>query len=260
MTTTDPTQATLPINGTIPKPASEAKPAAAIVPATDAVPDEPARAISAFSSDANFNTAQRIAMALAKSTLVPKAYQNNIPNVLIAMELASRIGASVFAVMQNADPIHGRLSWRATFLIATVNASGKFTPLRFRWQGKEGTDTWGCRAVARDRDGGEECLGSLITIATAKAEGWYQREGSKWKTIPEQMLVYRAAAFWTRIYSPELSLGMHTSEEISDITGVDVPEVPTVVAPGNTQALEAELLGQTVTADGEVVEATPEAQ
>lgn len=173
--------------------------------------------IDAFSSESNFAAAQRMAKGLASSSLVPEAYRNNIPNVLIAMELATRIGASVFAVMQNLDIIHGRPGWRATFIIATINACGRFTPLRFRWEGKPGTDSWGCRAVAKDRESGEECIGALITMALAKAEGWSAKNGSKWKTMPEQMIMYRAAAFWGRVYAPEKMLGMHTGDELEDV-------------------------------------------
>jgi hypothetical protein len=233
LTTTETAQ-----NGT--KPASGKAP---IVQATQGA-DAPDRALSAFASEANFTTGQRIAKALAASSLVPDAYRGNIPNVLIAMELANRIGASVFAVMQNIDVIHGRPSWRASFLIATVNASGRFSPLRFRWQGKEGTDSWGCRAVAKDRESGEECVGSLITIGMAKAEGWATKNGSKWKTLPEQMLCYRAAAFWTRIYAPELSLGMQTTDEQDDRFGAGDPgELPIAITPGDPKALEQVLLG-----------------
>jgi hypothetical protein len=170
-------------------------------------------AINAFESEGSFVSAQRMARALASSSLVPKAYQDNIGDCLIAIELANRTGASVLMVMQNLDIIHGRPSWRSSFLIATVNASGRFSPLRFRFQGVEGADDWGCRAVARGLADGEECLGTLVTIKMAKAEGWYGRNGSKWKTMPELMLTYRAAAFWVRTYAPELSLGMLTSEE-----------------------------------------------
>lgn len=205
------------------------------------VASEPGRAISAFSGGEAFTTAQRMAKALASSSLMPQAYQNNIPNTLIAIELASRIGCSVLMVAQNLDIIHGRPSWRATFLIATVNACGRFTPLRFRWQGKEGTPEWGCRAHAKDRATGEECVGTLITMALAKAEGWDSKNGSKWKTMPEQMLCYRAAAFWTRIYAPELSLGMSTNDEVIDTYGEDVTAVPAGLRPGNTAALETAL-------------------
>ncbi len=218
---------------------------APMVVAADA--NEPGRAISAFASGEAFSTAQRMARALASSSLMPSAYQNNIPNTLIAIELASRIGCSVLMVAQNLDIIHGRPSWRATFLIATVNASGRFTPIRFRWQGEEGTPSWGCRAVAKDRATNEECVGTLITIGLAKAEGWSSKNGTKWATMPEQMLCYRAASFWTRIYAPELSLGMHTSDEMIDTYGEDVTHkaIPAGLTPGSPQALEAALLSRT---------------
>jgi hypothetical protein len=172
---------------------------------------------AAFAGAEAFDTAQRVARALASSSIVPAEYRGNVANVMVAMEYAHRIGASVLAVMQNLDVIRGRPALRATFLIATVNASGRFSPLRFRWQGTEGTDTWGCRAVAVDRESAEECLGPLISIALAKAEGWAQKTDSKWKTLPELMLMYRSAAFWTRVYAPELSMGLHTSDEMEDV-------------------------------------------
>lgn len=197
--------------------------------------------IDVFASQLNFENAQRMARALSSSSLVPESYRGDrsIPNVLIAMELAARIGASVFAVMQNIDIIHGRPSWRATFLIATVNASGRFTPIRFKWQGKEGSETWGCRAVAKDRETGEECIGALITLGLAKAEGWSTKNGSKWRSMPEQMLMYRAAAFWARIYAPELSLGMHTSEEVRDVVGDAV--IVEENRPASVEAVKAAL-------------------
>lgn len=164
-----------------------------------------------------FEVAQRMANALASSSVVPAAFKGNLANVMVAMEYANRLGASVLAVMQNLDVIHGRPSLRASFLIGTVNACGRFTPIRFRFQGTEGTDTWGCRAVAVDRESKEECVGPLITLQLAKDEGWYGKAGSKWKSIPELMLMYRAGAWWSRVYCPELSLGLHTTDEAEDL-------------------------------------------
>ncbi len=184
--------------------------------------------LSAFSSESAFVSVQRMAKALASSTLVPDAYRGeaNLGNCIIALELSQRIGASVMAVMQSMVPIHGKPTWSAAFLIATVNSCGRFSPMRFRWVGKEGADEWGCRAYAVEREGNLELVGALVTIAMAKAEGWYSKNGSKWKTMPEQMLQYRAAAFWTRAYAPEIALGMHTAEEIHD-----TPEAQQVVKP-----------------------------
>lgn len=172
--------------------------------------------ISAFASSGNFVTAQRIAKALAASTVVPKAYQGNVENCLIALDMASRIGATPLAVMQNLHVINGNPGWAAKFLVATVNTSRRFSPIRYRFVGTEGQDDWGCRAVAREENG-EELVGPMVTIKMAKAEGWYDKPGSKWLTMPEVMLMYRSASFWVKVYAPEMSLGMGTSEELEDM-------------------------------------------
>ena len=198
--------------------------------------------LSAFSSENAFVSVQRMAKALASSTLVPDSYRGeaNLGNCIIALELSQRIGASVMAVMQSMVPIHGKPTWSASFLIATVNSCGRFSPMRFRWVGKEGTDDWGCRAYAVEREGNLELVGALVTIAMAKAEGWYSKNGSKWKTMPEQMLQYRAAAFWCRAYAPEIALGMHTSEEVND-----TPAAQQVVQPSVATTVTASVVDVT---------------
>lgn len=186
--------------------------------------------------------AKQHAVALSRSNLLPKAFLNNPPNCMIAMEIANRIGAGVFQVAQNLHIIQGKPSWSATFLIATVNASGRWTPLKFRMQGTEGKPDWGCRAVATDKATGEECIGPAVTMAMAKAEGWSTKSGSKWVTMPEVMLHYRAAAFWSRLYAPELAMGIHTTDEITDMSG-RLHDLPEALQPGDAGTLEAQLLG-----------------
>jgi hypothetical protein len=138
--------------------------------------------------------------------------------------------------------------------------------LRFRFEGTPGKEDWGCRAVAKDKESGEDLVGALITIGLAKAEGWYSRNGSKWKTMPEQMLMYRAASFWSRIYCPEKTMGMLTSDEVVDSTGYEVGEVVTLPAQqGSAQDLQRALMAMQAeaVADGApseqapTVEATP---
>ena len=181
--------------------------------------DKPGPGVSSFSSIEHFKAAQRMAQLLASSTLVPTAYQGaeGVANCVLALELASRIGASVFMVMQNLHIINGKPGWSSTFLIATVNTCGRFTPLRFRFLGAKGTDSWGCEARSHSKATGEELVGEAVTIQMAKADGWYGRKGSKWPTLPGQMLRYRAAAFWVRVYAPELALGMQTAEEVYEV-------------------------------------------
>ena len=168
-----------------------------------------------------FELVQRQAKMLSASTLVPKEFQGNMGNCAIALNIAKRLGADPFMVIQNIDIIHGRPSFRATFLIAMVNASGRFTPLQFRMAGDGQSRS--CVAWAKDKETGEVVEGTEITMAMAKAEGWSTKSGSKWLTMPEQMLRYRAAAFFARIYAPDITLGMQTSDELRD-----APEVRNV--------------------------------
>lgn len=161
-----------------------------------------------------FELVQRQAKLLSTSTLVPKEFQGNMANCAIGLNIAKRLGADAFMVLQNIDIIHGRPSFRATFLIAMVNASGRFTPLQFRLEGKDATRS--CVAWAKTKEG-DIVESPAITMAMAKAEGWSTKAGSKWVTMPELMLRYRAAAFFARIYAPDITLGMHTAEEIEDV-------------------------------------------
>ena len=175
-----------------------------------------------FNDSDSFQLAQRVATALSKSTLIPKDYQNNLPNCLVALNMANRLNADPLMVMQNLYVVHGRPAWSSQFLIATANKSGKFSPLRYRFTGKKGSDDFGCVCSAVDRETGEVLEGTEITIGMAKAEGWHDKSGSKWKTMPEQMLRYRAAAFFVRCYAPELSLGLSTADEAEDIIDGEV--------------------------------------
>ena len=160
----------------------------------------------------SFEMAQRQAKALSASDLVPQQYKNNVANTLVALEIANRIGASPLMVMQNLNIIHGRPSWGSSFIIAAINGSGKFTALRF-----VGDLSKGIKAVCQEKATGELLEGSTVTMEMAKAEGWLDKAGSKWKTMPELMMRYRAAAFFGRLYAPEITMGMHSTEEVVDI-------------------------------------------
>jgi hypothetical protein len=171
-----------------------------------------------FGSLQSFELMQRGAKLLAASTLVPKDYQNNLPNCVIALNMAERIGADPLLVMQNLYNVHGNPGWSSKFLIACVNTCGRFTALRYEWrQVAANADDFGCRAWAIEKETGERLNGTWIDWKMVKAEGWSAKNGSKWKTMPEQMFVYRAAAFWVRAYAPEISMGLQTQEEIHDV-------------------------------------------
>jgi len=172
--------------------------------------------LQVYSNDKNFALAQRIAQSLMASNLVPKEYQNNMPNTLIALEMAGRIGASPLMVMQHLNIIHGKPSWSSTFIISAINSCGRFDPLQYELENEGNAETMRCRALAKNKQG-EILLGPWVSMEMAKREGWISKNGSKWQTMPELMIRYRAAAFWGRLYSPEITMGMQTVEEVVDI-------------------------------------------
>lgn len=173
-----------------------------------------AQSSSFFTNLEAFEAGQRICKMLSSSSLVPTIYQGNIANTFIALEMATRTGSSPLTVMQNLYIVHGRPGWSAQFVIAALNACGKFSPLRFELTG-EG-DKRACKAWAIEHGTGERLEGPPVSVEMAKAEGWYSKNGSKWQTMPELMLRYRAATFFGRLYAPDILMGMRTSEELQD--------------------------------------------
>lgn len=195
--------------------------------------------IAGFSSASAFELLMRQAKLISSSSLVPEQFsifdKNGklksreeqsyaLSNATIAMEMAGRIGASPLMVCQNLYIVHGRPGWSSQFIIACINSSGRFSPLRFDISGEGDQRT--CTAWAEEKGTGQRLESPPVSIGMAKEEGWYGKNGSKWKTMPELMLRYRSAAFFGRIYAPDLMMGIKPMEEIEDIIDITPEPVP----------------------------------
>ncbi len=201
-----------------------------------------------------FADAQRIAKMLGSSELVPQTFrgEKGFASCMIALEMAQRMGASPLAVMQNIYMVHGKPSWSAQFLIASLNATGRFTPIRYQIDGED-MDR-GCVAWVQDLETKERIEGPRVDMAMAKAEGWIDKNGSKWKTMPDLMMRYRAATFLVRLVAPEITMGLMTSEERQDI--VLEKDITPAMEPGSgiaalQQMIEEQDGKSEVTADAE---------
>ena len=202
-----------------------------------------------FDTVGGFDLIQRTAKLFASSNIVPTQFQGNLPNCVIAVDMALRMGANPLMVCQNLYIVHGRPAWSAQFLIATINQCGRFSAIRYEFQGKPGTDDWGCKAVATELATKEKLEGPLITIGLAKKEGWYGKSGSKWQTMPELMLRYRAAAWFVRAYAPEIAMGLQTAEEVKDTFDLEPAENGTY-----TVSLDSIKPSQKQSEDGDVID------
>lgn len=168
-----------------------------------------------FGTSNNFIMAMQMAKALSESTIVPQTYQKNPSNCLIAIEQAQRMNISPLMVMQNLYPIQGKPSWSSKFLIASINASRKFD-MELQYDETKDKDGKPYSCVAWTIKNGRRIEGMEVNMQMAKDEGWLGKNGSKWKTMPQLMLRYRAASFFSSLNCPELTMGIYTKEEIED--------------------------------------------
>ena len=200
-----------------------------------------------------FETYQRIAKPLSESKFVPAQYQGNIGDCTIAVEMAARLGVFTLTVMQNLCIVKGNPTWKSKFLIACINTCGKYTTMDYHigidgnvgevlyktWQkGNDGKnhevmkpfeypalDNLTCVAFATEKATGKFLKSPAVSIRQAIMEGWYTKDGSKWPSMPELMLRYRAASYWASTFAPEISMGFRTEEEARDIVDVEYEDV-----------------------------------
>lgn len=211
-----------------------------------------------------FENAQRIGKVLCQSGIIPQAYQNNLPNVIVALEIASRNKLSPIVVMQNLNVIKGRPTWSSKYIIAALTTS-RVDNLHYEmssngtvsvggFNSKETIENLCCRAIANDKKTGEERIGPWVSMKMAVAEGWYNKDGSKWKTMPEVMIRYRAATFFASIYYPELAIGIEEEDDalatpqnapvkVEAVVGGEIAE-PQPEAPAKPKRKKAEAKAQ----------------
>ena len=265
-----------------------------------------------FFSAGGLDLMQRAAMMLANSTLVPADYRaknvkrdkfgrvereeenpNAISNCVLALNMAQRMHADPLMVMQNLYIVENRPAWSSQFIIAAINACGKFSPLRFdladegekdfTWEEKiweENPQTgksyrksvqrqgrihnFSCVAWAIEKESGERLSSPRVSIALAVAEGWYGKDGSKWKTMPEVMLRYRAASFFGKLYAPELLMGIASAEEMQDTIDLTPQADGSFARQEEAQAAPsmttADIAALTVPSAAEAVDVTPAAE
>ena len=224
-----------------------------------AVPAPAADVAIGFSTVAGVEALQRMAKTFAYSPITPDTFrvpymdsmgkakgcsseQEAIGSCSIALDMAIRMAANPLMVMQNLYVVHGRPAWSAKFLLATLLKSGRYNGIHYDFSGTENTDEWGCALVAIEVATGMEVRGPRITIALAKAEGWFGKSGSKWRTMPEMMLRYRAVSWFVQTYCPDIAMGLPEAEEARDI--IDITPVQEEAAQEEKPAITLEQVEQ----------------
>lgn len=205
-------------------------------------------ALSVFTNGETLAEAQRAVKVFTASDLVPPAYRDGtnkgIANALIALDISRQLGISPLTVMQNLQVVEGVPSWKSSYLIERFVQSGIEPKYEFQERGKKTVKytVWSgpkgdrrkeeksleiidraCRFVAIRGD--KETFGPWVSLEIAIQEGWYTRNGSKWATMPEKMLMYAAAREYNRFYPVVALNNIPTEDELGDWEPANPPSV-----------------------------------
>lgn len=166
-----------------------------------------------------FELEQRKAKAFVATDFFPTHLRKgnetaNIGTAIIVLDLAQRMNIGALEVAQSIYIIHGKPSFETKFLVARLNSSGL---LKGRLQTIVSPDGNSAHCEAIDAQTGQLLKGTTITMEMARREGWLSKNGSKWQTMPELMMKYRAQSFFINEFFPEVKYGLKTSDEVEDI-------------------------------------------
>lgn len=187
----------------------------------------------------------RLSRYFAASRMVPQHFQQKPEDCMVALMMAQQLEVNPVLALQNLQVINGRPGFSASFAIGLANQRGPFAgPIT--WTSKGKGDGLEVTAHATIRSTGET-VATTVSMEMAKAEGW--TKNPKYRSIPEQMLRYRAATWLIRLHCPEVLMGLHSSEELEDVRPVTVREEPAARSVDVVADLNEQIKRNTATAD-----------
>ena len=155
----------------------------------------------------SLNEALQFADMLSKSNMVPKDYQGNPANCIIAMQWGMEIGLQPLQAMQNIAVINGRPAIWGDAMLAIVRGSGLLERIT-----EDPTDA-GCTCTVKRK--GEPEVVRTFTLEDAKRAGLAGKQGP-WQQHPKRMMQMRARAFALRDVFPDVLRGVHIAEIAQD--------------------------------------------
>ena len=204
-----------------------------------------------------FELEQRKAKAFVATDFFPAHLRKGdkeatIGAALIVLDLAQRMNLGALEVAQSIYIIHGKPSFETKFLVARLNSSGL---LKGRLNTILSPDGQSAHCEAVDAQTGQLLRGTTITMDMARREGWLSKNGSKWQTMPELMMKYRAQSFFINEFFPEVKYGLKTSDEAEDIN--EIKETPKAKQPQNLNEFLAKAAQKKAEPAEEIIEAAP---
>ena len=183
-----------------------------------------------FVKFANLPEAIKFAEYIAKSDLVPKAYQHKPADIVIAMQMGMELGFTPLQALQVIAVIGGRPGLFGDGIPALIIPHPQCED--FQEVEPTGNDPakWvaSCTIIRR----GKSPVTRTYTVEDAKKAGLWGKAGP-WTTHPKRMLQMRARGFASRDSFPDVLKGIKLVEELWDI-----PPEPRISAPRRIEPVE----------------------
>ena len=157
----------------------------------------------------NLQEAIQYSEILAKSTIVPKNYQNKSGDILVAIQMGSELGLKPIQSLQSIAVINGIPSVYGDGLLALVQAHASFEDIQ------ESFDEQANAAICIIKRKNQSSYTVKYTKEDAEKAGLWGKVGP-WKQYPKRMLQMRARGFALRDKFADVLRGLIIVEEARD--------------------------------------------
>lgn len=175
-----------------------------------------------------FDQALKLAETFSKSAMVPKQYQGNAANCLVAMAYGDSLGMAPLQAMQSVAVVNGIPALYGDGMLALVQASPVFDGI------EESIEDGAAVCTVKRR--GMKPVQRIFTVDDAKRAGLWGKAGP-WQQYPSRMLQMRARSWALRDAFADVLRGIQSVEEVRDIPEViDVTPPPALPEPKASKA------------------------
>lgn len=164
-------------------------------------------------------------MATSKIT-IPKHLQGNAGDCFAIVMQAMQWGMNPFAVAQKTHLVNGVLGYEAQLVNAVINSRAPITTrLNYEWFGD-----W---SKVNGKTSNADDVGVIVSatmkgetepreLSVSMAQVGNVRNSPLWVNDPRQQLAYLATKRWSRLYCPDVILGVYTADEFEQEEPKDV--------------------------------------
>jgi hypothetical protein len=166
---------------------------------------------------------------LARSDIIPTAYRRKPANVVVAALTGRAHGWDVLTAMRNGHVIEGTWGMKPEAMLGLVRAAGHSVT--------GGTTAKGAAVHGKRCDTGDE-MDVSFDLDDAQRAGLAGK--GTWKSYPQMMCYWRAVGLLCRMLFSDVTLGVHSVEELAGAIDEDGEPIEATMGPREPEPLSDE--------------------